>query len=85
MLEVPIKSYTKSIGISVEGEVKDLEGKVINLNFNKTISIELMEGTTNFIDMYLNRCNKGKQNTLKVKGFNGEAMANMDVNLFLRF
>ncbi len=85
MLEVPIKSYTKSIGILVEGEVKDLGGKVINLNFNRTIAIELMEGTTNFIDMYLNRSNKGRQNMLTVRGLNGEAMANLDVNLFLKF
>lgn len=44
-----------------------------------------MEGTTNFIDMYLNRSNKGQQNLLKVRGFNGEPMPNLDVNLTLGF
>ncbi len=29
VLEIPIKSYTRSIDIIVEGEVKDLEGKVV--------------------------------------------------------
>ena len=47
-----------------------MEGKVINLSYNKTITIELMEGTTNFIDMYLNRSNNGQQNILKVLGLN---------------
>lgn len=48
-----------------------MEGKVISLSYNKTITIELMEGTTNLIDMYLNRSNKGQQNILKVLGLNG--------------
>lgn len=42
-----------------------------------------MEGTTNFIDMYLTRNDKGKFNVLKVRGLNGENMSNLDVNLSL--
>jgi transposase len=70
-LEIPIKSYTSFIGISVEGEVKDLREKIVKLSFNKNIAIDLMEGSTNFIDIYLIRTNQEKNNTLRVTGLNG--------------
>lgn len=63
--------------------MKDLEEKVIEFSWRKTITIELMEGTQNFIDIYLNRSNKGKSNVIKVRGLNGEPMPNLDVSLTL--
>ena len=42
ILEIPIKSYTNSIAISVECEVKDLEKTTIPLNFRQNIAIDLL-------------------------------------------
>lgn len=35
--------------------------------------------------MYLNRASKGKSNTLRVRGLNGEPMPNLDVSITLTF
>lgn len=35
--------------------------------------------------MYLNRANKGKSNTLRIRGLNGEPMPNLDVSFTLTF
>jgi 5-bromo-4-chloroindolyl phosphate hydrolysis protein len=60
--------------------VKKIDGEVVKLSFDKTITIDLMEGNTNFIDIYLKRTFKGKRNVLKVTGMNGETITNLDVN-----
>jgi hypothetical protein len=44
-----------------------------------------MEGSTNFLDIYLTRTEEGRKNTLKVTGFNGESISNLEVQINLSF
>ena len=80
-LEFPIQSYSESINIELEAEIKLMNKKEQKLTHSKTITIDLGErrGNTNFLDLYLHRdVNKGY--VVSLLGANGEPKPRVELS-----
>lgn len=55
LLEFPIQSYTTKIDIAVSAKIKKYNKIEEELTSGRTIEINLSEGNTNFLDLYMKK------------------------------
>lgn len=77
-IEFPIQAYIREVSISVETRITLLNKKELTLSSGKEIRIDLGEGTSNFLDFYLDQDAHGDYR-LSLLGANGEPISNADV------
>lgn len=77
VLEFPVQSFTSNISISVQAKVKKYNGKEEDLASSHSIPINLGEGSTNFLDLYLSK--KADGYFIYLLGKSGEPISNTEV------
>ena len=77
VLEFPVQSFTSRIEILITGKVKKYNGKEEDLTSGHTIDINLAEGNTNFLDLYMRKKKDGYY--VYLLGKNGEPVPRTEV------